>query len=288
MHHARYSLCSDTPQLVLDSVFQKYDKDDNKGLDLHEFQRALSDLAVTDEHEQEVLFHLADHDNGGTIDVKEFVDLIKDHEFDELLSDHDQMEFLWKTWGYFEQYDADGDGEIAWEEFWHYLSKHGYTLEHISAHWHWLDTSKDGTITFDEFWKGYKAMAEANRRKEVLDAQAKHRRELLDAQEKKEEKGMDDDEIVRNVEKFKKDKRRSRTIDIDMTELDDDTNLLDAVRAKLKSTEQIVHPEFELKLGKVLESKTMSVSRSQSAPIAPNGSGLNGADDADDEKEEVK
>lgn len=111
MHAAKYKLQAETPTVVLDSVFQKYDTDHSKGLDLPEFQRALSDLGIIDPHEQTVLFHLADHDNGGYIDIKEFVGLIKDHEFDTLLGDHDQMEFLWNTWQQFEQYDADGNGE---------------------------------------------------------------------------------------------------------------------------------------------------------------------------------
>ena len=113
MHAAKYKLQAETPDVVLDSVFKQYDKDKNQGLDLPEFRRALSDLGITDDHEQSVLFHLADHDNGGYIDIKEFIGLIKHHEFDSLLSDHDQMEFLWNTWQQFEQYDADGNGESS-------------------------------------------------------------------------------------------------------------------------------------------------------------------------------
>ena len=80
-------------------------------LDMGEFSRALSDLGVIDEHEQHAIFHLADADNGGTVCIDEFIQLIKGHEFDTILANHDSLEFIYQTHKTFKQFDADGNGE---------------------------------------------------------------------------------------------------------------------------------------------------------------------------------
>ena len=50
---------------------------------------------------------------------------------------------------------------VSWEEFYHYLSKSGYTLQQISANWHHMDENNDSKISFVEFWKGYRAQKQA-------------------------------------------------------------------------------------------------------------------------------
>ena len=57
---------------------------------------------------------------------------------------------------------------VTWEEFYYYLSKHGYSHEHISQHWHYLDKDKNAKITFDEFWRGYKSMAEHTQKQQQV------------------------------------------------------------------------------------------------------------------------
>ena len=111
MHNSQWGLHPETPDVVLTSIFKKYDTDGNSGLDPSEFSRALSDLGVIDKHEQSALFHLADMDNGGNVDAEEFIKLIKSHEFDSILSDHDALEFVYQTYQQFKKYDADGDGQ---------------------------------------------------------------------------------------------------------------------------------------------------------------------------------
>eukprot|EP01083_Nonionella_stella_P055718 146873_1 len=115
MHNAKYVLHSETPDIVLQSVFKKYDDDGSGELDIEEFSDALNDLGVIDEHEQKAIFHLADADNGGTVCINEFIQLIKGHEFDNILASHDELEFIYQTHKQFEKYDADGNGEISWE-----------------------------------------------------------------------------------------------------------------------------------------------------------------------------
>ena len=111
MHNSQYVLHSDTPDMVLKSVFKKYDTDGNGDLDPEEFARALSDLGVIDETEQETLFALADGDNGGTVGAAEFIKLVKSHEFDTILSSHEELEFVYQTYKKFQEFDYDGNGE---------------------------------------------------------------------------------------------------------------------------------------------------------------------------------
>ena len=97
--------------MVLQSVFKKYDTDGNGDLDLQEFSRALSDLGVIDETEQKAIFVLADADNGGTVGTAEFIKLVKSHEFDSILSSHEELQFIYQTYKRFQEFDADGNGE---------------------------------------------------------------------------------------------------------------------------------------------------------------------------------
>lgn len=71
----------------------------------------MEDLGITDEDEQEALFALTDHDNSKTIDIDEFLKLIKGKGFEHLLSDRDDYVFVIDTFKSFKEYDRDGDGE---------------------------------------------------------------------------------------------------------------------------------------------------------------------------------
>ena len=111
MHAAKYTLHPDTPELVLSSIFKKYDEDNSGELDFEEFSQALDNLGIIDEHAQRALFHLADADNGGTISIDEFIELVKGHEFDEILGNNDKLEFVYQTYRTFQEYDDDGSGD---------------------------------------------------------------------------------------------------------------------------------------------------------------------------------
>ena len=111
MHHSQHTLHPDTPDLVLSSIFKKYDTNSNGELDLDEFSNALYDLGISDENTQKALFHLTDTDNGGTIGIDEFIQLVKANEFDTILADHKQIEFVYETYLHFQSIDADKNGE---------------------------------------------------------------------------------------------------------------------------------------------------------------------------------
>jgi len=66
-------------------------------------------------------------------------------------------------------YDYDGDGEISWQEFYNYLIKHGHTHQQISAYWVIMDQDEDYVLSFEEFWKGFKAIAKQRKEIGILD-----------------------------------------------------------------------------------------------------------------------
>merc|ERR1712228_134819 len=134
---------------------------------------------VIDEKTQKALFHLTDADNGGSICIDEFIQLIKNNEFDTIMGDHNQLEFIYQTHLNFQSIDDDKNGELSWDEFYFYLIKKGYSHKQISDHWHFLNVDKDSKVTFDEFWKGYKTMAN-NFKNEIDDEKEKE----IDAKKK--------------------------------------------------------------------------------------------------------
>lgn len=111
MHLNRTRISPHTPEIVLSSVFKKYDVDNSGALDEYEFANVLEELGVIDSVEQSALFALADSDNNKEIDWDEFLKLIRSHDFEHLINSSDDYQFIIDTYKAFQQYDEDGDGE---------------------------------------------------------------------------------------------------------------------------------------------------------------------------------
>ena len=150
MHAARSSINRQTPEIVVKSIFKRYDEDHNGHLDLLEFSHACDDLGIVDTYEQRALFALADADNSQTIEYDEFLNLIQGHDFEYLLANREDYLFVIETFKTFEDYDQDKDGLVTWGEFYNYLAKHGYSHEYISQYWHYMDENGTKSISFAE------------------------------------------------------------------------------------------------------------------------------------------
>ena len=128
---------------------------------------------------------------------------------------------------------------VSWEEFYFYLTKHGYTHQHISQYWLYLDTNQSKTITFDEFWKGYKAMAEAQ-------------------QKQLQNKNIDEKEQEAIADNKKK---LSRVIKPNNLFMDTSVDRLNDIKGKLKkSSHKMNKREFQPKVGKVVEDEDGALS----------------------------
>ena len=111
MHTSKSSLHPSTPEIVLKSIFQRYDEDNDGYLNLKEFSDALDDLGIIDEVEQNALFCLADANNAKCVQFEDFLKLIKSNDFELILSSREDYEFVIETYKVFQQCNNNGDGQ---------------------------------------------------------------------------------------------------------------------------------------------------------------------------------
>lgn len=111
MHQSHSSIHPETPNIVLKSIFQQYDADNDGELNVEEFCNALQDLGIDDDTECNALFALADSNNSKTMSFNDFIKLIKSNGFELLLSSRPDYEFVIETYKTFQIYDENNDGE---------------------------------------------------------------------------------------------------------------------------------------------------------------------------------
>jgi len=155
MYVSRTSISSETPDIVLESIFNSYDVDHNHKLDQDEFDKLLDRLGI-DENDKEIIMQLADSNNDHVIDYNEFRDLVQKIGVEKILQNKNrEFELLQYTYETFKQYDVDNNGVISWPEFYVHLTKYGFTNDQISAYWIAMDVNHDSSISFEEFWRGF-------------------------------------------------------------------------------------------------------------------------------------
>jgi len=148
--------------IVLRSIFQRYDTDHDGQLNEEEFGRTLDDLGVQDTVEHNALFALADSNNSKTVSFDDFLHLVQSNGFARILSSPKDYEFVITTYQTFQQYDQNGDGQITWDRFYWYLHSMGYSHQHITQYWYYMNPEQKSVISFEGFWKGFKAQISAS------------------------------------------------------------------------------------------------------------------------------
>eukprot|EP01083_Nonionella_stella_P009837 28156_1 len=214
MHASQTAISKSTPEIVLKSVFNRYDIHGTGHLEFDAFALVLEDLGIVGAIEQQALFALADSSNKRTLHFTEFLNLIKSNDFEHILSNQEDYLFVIETYESFLEYDVDRDGQITWNEFYFYLHKHGYSHEYISTYWYYMDQNGTGSITFEQFWKGFKAQSEAHKVK-ILHQQINQQIILFDAIEDKKQpqisyKQADQNNIFRAIKKQLKPVKRKK------------------------------------------------------------------------------
>lgn len=108
---------ADVPEVVLKSLFRKYDTDDSKGLGKREMLRLLKeDLGFEDDRAQACIL-MVDKDGCGEILFDEFILWIRTEKGFENIDDNSRFYIVQKAIELFKQYDKDGNDTIDREEF---------------------------------------------------------------------------------------------------------------------------------------------------------------------------
>ncbi|CBY17793.1 unnamed protein product [Oikopleura dioica] len=130
-------------------AFQLFDKDGNGTIEIDELKIVLSSLGQpATQEELEELMKLADIDGDGTIDLDEFIEMMRVQDAMETENSHEET--LRET---FQLFDTDGSGKISSSELKQVMEKLGdhLTDSQIQAMIKEADADGDGEIDFEEF-----------------------------------------------------------------------------------------------------------------------------------------
>ncbi|KAH3771460.1 hypothetical protein DPMN_172779 [Dreissena polymorpha] len=139
-----------TPDIVIKSLFQKYDKDNSGFLDRKELSSLLEDDLGLTTRQVEVYFHLLDRDGNAKISPDELSDWLRRNERFKMVNDKSRFYAVCKAVDMFKKYDKDGSQYISFEELKGLLFEHGRNIDVQSA-FKSIDQDGNGKISFPEF-----------------------------------------------------------------------------------------------------------------------------------------
>ncbi|KAK3097454.1 hypothetical protein FSP39_009766 [Pinctada imbricata] len=141
------------PDVVLRSLYMKYDKDGSGSLDKNELSSLFKDdLGLTDS-QVEAYCLLLDKDGDAKISFDELVSWLKSGERFENLKDKSRYNRLQKAVAMFKKYDKDGNNSLDRNEFKNLFLDVGGKPEKFDAALAQMDRDGNGVIAFQEFLK---------------------------------------------------------------------------------------------------------------------------------------
>jgi len=142
----------DTPDIVLKSLFQKYDKDSSGQLSVKELPELLTnDLGLSTE-QAEAYTLLLDKDASGSLSFDEFKSWITSGEKLKNIDSH-RFDLMSKAVEMFKRLDADQSGALDRDEFTKLHLEVGGQLQYLDSALNALDSDNNGKISFVEFMK---------------------------------------------------------------------------------------------------------------------------------------
>jgi len=142
---------SDTPEVVLRSLFTKYDQDNSGHIGKEELLTLLTDDLGLSDSEADVYTHLMDKDGSSSVCYDEFKHWFCDGDKLNALNDQSRYHLLSKAVEMFRQYDCDGNQAIGIDEFYQLMSNIGGNEHSIDEAFKSLDSDQNGKISFPEF-----------------------------------------------------------------------------------------------------------------------------------------
>ena len=143
---------ADVPEIVVKSLFQKYDTDGSGRLAKKELLTLLKDDLGMKDDQAQACYMLVDKDGGGDLSFDEFLGWLRSGEGFKNIDNSSRYYYIQKAIAEFKKYDKDGNGTIDKEEFKCLMTSLGCKDEsQFDSALRSLDTSGDGKISFPEF-----------------------------------------------------------------------------------------------------------------------------------------
>lgn len=143
---------ANVPEIVVKSLFQKYDTDGSGRLGKKEVLTLLKDDLGLKEDQAQAQYMLMDKDGGGDMSFDELRVWLRSGQGFSNIDNSSRYYVLQKAIAEFKKYDKDGNGTIDKEEFKSLMRSLGYSDEsQFDNAMRSLDTSGDGKISFTEF-----------------------------------------------------------------------------------------------------------------------------------------
>ena len=142
------------PDMVLKSLFYKYDKDGSGDLNHEELEKLfIDDLGLTAEQAKTYSL-LLDADGSNTVCFDEFKKWLRSGEQFKLISNAEKSRYnrLQKAIEVFQRYDVDGNQSLEREEFKKMYCDFGGNMRKVDRVIARLDKDGNGQISFPEFY----------------------------------------------------------------------------------------------------------------------------------------
>ena len=148
-------LGNEVPDIVVKSLFSKYDNDSSGSLSPDEVKTLLvEDLAISKD-EVDAFALLMDRDASNRVTLEEFTKWLRDPNQSGLIRDPTGSKYhtLLQAVDYFRQYDVDQSGALETNEFSKLMQSLQVKEEAVAAALNGIDKDHNGKISFNEFLK---------------------------------------------------------------------------------------------------------------------------------------
>ncbi|XP_064651273.1 squidulin-like [Lineus longissimus] len=142
-----------TPDIVLKSLFMKYDTDGSGGLGADELKVLLKDDFGLTEDQAKTYALVLDKDGNKNVTFDEFAAWLRSGERFQTIHDKTRYFYLKKAVELFNKFDADGSHTLDHEEFRQVLASTEAKSVNVEEALKALDSDGNGRISFPEFLK---------------------------------------------------------------------------------------------------------------------------------------
>ncbi|XP_068727252.1 troponin C, skeletal muscle-like [Montipora capricornis] len=139
------------PEVVIRSIFDRYDTNKNGMLEDKEMQNLLQEDLGLNAEQSGIYFLLLDKNGDHNISFEEFNDWLRSGEHFEVLNDKAKFYSLLKAFHYFKTFDTDNSDKLDRSQFETMMRYFGYTTINMDEAFAQMDKCQNGALTFWEF-----------------------------------------------------------------------------------------------------------------------------------------